>query len=501
MSSKDQAKVSRRRINLETVVFSAEQEVTVPARIKIPDSTQYLLQPILMLPKDKVSVFHGPGKIRVQGQLEGILSYVDSAEQVHTLAVPAQEFVAAFTAPALSPGVRLTADVQIDGIEVDQGEGNVANITAYIIINLRAFQTQEVEMVSAVSGGALRAETNSVRLQQVIKEIGAKQTVALLLPTQPEMAPVGTELCIGNLSWQVEEGRLRAAGLVLAKVYCLNGDGEVKVLLGQQDFGLELDFDAPEIGEGSLICSFEKASLANVSEGTALELELVLKATATGYREQMTDYVSSLTGADSQQKTIQLRNRIGEGEFKVTLEGNCPFASQPQAIDQVLPRVRIIESQALEGKILVRGLLTLNIYYTDESDQRRVLVQEEEFSQFFDLEGCVRGYAVKSWAWPEGADCAEGRYAVPVLMRVEVIEEVEFTAVTDVHVVDPSQVPANASVILYMVKTGDSLFSIARKFNTTQELLWEYNGLSEQDGLEPGQKLIIPVYQTRFKVQ
>lgn len=501
MSSKDQAKVSRRRVYLETVVFSAEQEVTVPASIKVPDSAQYLLQPVLMLPKDKLSIFQGPGKIRVQGQLEGILSCVDSDEQVHTLAVPAQEFMAAFTVPVLSPGVRLEADVRIDGIEVDQGEGNVANITAYIFINLWALQSQEVEMVSAVSGGDLLAETGIVRMQQIIKEIGAEKTMTLRLPLEREMVPSGAELCFGNLGWQVEEGRLRAAGLVLAKVYCLTGDGGVKLVSGSQDFDLELDFEAPEINESSLACSFIKADLNAVSDGGELELELGLKATATGYREQMTEYVSSLTGADSQQRTIQLRNRIGEGEFKVTLDGNCPFASLPQSIDTVLPKVRIIESQALEGKILVRGLLTLNVYYTDESGLRRVLVQEEEFSQFFDLEGSARGYSVKSWAWPEDAECAEGRYTVPVLMRVEVIEEVEFRAVTDVHVVDPTQVPVNASVILYIVKKGDSIFSVARNFNTTQELLWEYNGLSEQDCLQPGQKLLIPVYQTRFKVQ
>lgn len=39
MSNSGLAKVSRRRYNLETVVFSAQQEVTVPAGLKIPVST------------------------------------------------------------------------------------------------------------------------------------------------------------------------------------------------------------------------------------------------------------------------------------------------------------------------------------------------------------------------------------------------------------------------------------------------------------------------------
>lgn len=497
MPRKDQAKVSRREYTLETVVFSAQQEVTVPASIKIPEGTQYMLQPLLMLPKDRLTIIQGPRKIRVQGELEGILSCVGSAEEVSTLAVPALEFMAAFTAPALGAEVRLEADLKFDGVEVDQGEGSVANITAYIIISLRAVQTQGMEIVTAVNGGDLQVETNSVRVQNILEEIPTQQAISMQLSLPPETAPAATELSIGNLSWQVDEGRLTAEGIILAKVYCLTGEGKIDLLTGRQDISFEMDFAAPEVRESSLDCSFEGVSLTTVDQGAAIELSFGLKATAKGYSQQIAEYVSSIAGADSQQKKVQLRNRIGESEFKMNLEGNCPFASTPQDIELVLPRVRIIEAQPLEGKILVRGLLTLNIFYTDDNQMRRVMVQEEEFSQFFDLAGSLRGYAVRPWVWPEGADCSQGRYTVPVLIRVEVFEEVEFMPITDVHVVDPSQVPAHASVILYTVKSGDSLFSIARRFNTTQELLWGYNKISEAEGLVPGDKLIIPVYQIK----
>lgn len=493
----DQAKVSRRQINLEAVIFSAEQEVTVPASIKIPDSTQYLLQPVLTLPKEKITISQAPGKIRVQGQLEGILSCVDSGEQVRSLALPALDFVAAFSVPALNPEVKLQAEVRIDGTEVDLSESHGANVTVYLIINLWVSQTQEVEIVAAAGGGGLQVKTGNVRLQHIIKEISAPQTIELHLLEGQGLVPAATELCLGNLRWQVEAGKLSAEGLVLVKVYCLTTEGHVRVVPGEQAFTLDLDFAAGEVSECSLAYSFEKVSLTPGVAG--LNLEIVLKAIATGYREQVTEYVSGLTGADSQLKMIRLKNRIGEGEFKVTIEGDCAFTGQTPTCDLVLPRVRIIESQALEGKILVRGLLTLNLFYTDEAGLNRVLVQEEEFSQFFDIEGSMRGYTVKPWAWPGTPLCAEGRYSAPVLIRVEVLEEVEFTAITDVHIVDPTMAPVNASIILYVVRRGDNLFSVARKFNTTQEMLWEYNGLTEGDDLEPGQKILIPVYQAKIQ--
>src|SRR5690554_1741415 len=104
MSNSGLAKVSRRRYNLETVIFSAQQEVTVPAGLKIPVSTQYVLQPFLVVPREKVIILPGPGKIRVQGQTEGFLSYVDRDESVSTLPVPPTEFIASFAVPSAVQG-------------------------------------------------------------------------------------------------------------------------------------------------------------------------------------------------------------------------------------------------------------------------------------------------------------------------------------------------------------------------------------------------------------
>ena len=148
--------------------------------------------------------------------MEGIVSCVGSGEEVSTLPVPALEFMAAFC-PGSRSQVRLEADMHFDGVEAGLSEGNVANITAYIVISLRALQTQGVEIVNAVKGGDLLAETNSVRVQSIMEEIASQQNISMQFALPPETAPAATELCIGNLSWQVEEGSLTAEGIVLAK--------------------------------------------------------------------------------------------------------------------------------------------------------------------------------------------------------------------------------------------------------------------------------------------
>lgn len=45
---------------------------------------------------------------------------------------------------------------------------------------------------------------------------------------------------------------------------------------------------------------------------------------------------------------------------------------------------------------------------------------------------------------------------------------------------------------VYTVKRGDSLYEIARKNNTTVDILLSTNGLEKDDYLYPGQELLIP---------
>lgn len=487
------AKISRRRFNLETTVFSAQQEVTVPAALKIPVDTQYLLQPLLVVPRDKIAVQKGAGKVRVQGQLTGFISCVDSEETAHTFPLQPLEFVTSFSVHEAAPDACWEADVALDGVEVDRGEGDTANVTVYLTVSLRGAQLAETELVTAASGATLSVETRGIRLQNIIEERKAEKTLSVKL-SHTEGIPVAADVCVANLSWQVTGGKLAAQGTVKVKVYRLQEKGgAVAIAQGGEDFQFELDFASTDVAD----CTLQCLPALTILEPEAPEVLVTLRCKAVGYREEREEYVAGVSGADSLSRRICLRNRIGESEYKLNIEGQVSFPNPSVQINQLLPRVRILETQALDGRVLIRGLLSLHIYYSGEEGRNKVLVQEEEFSHHLELRGCAAGYTVRAWAWPESGFCTVEDYSVPVILRVEAVEDVEFDAVTDIHVVDPGFVPVNASVVLYIAGKEDSLFSIARKFNVSQEMLMEYNGLSSPE-ISCGQKLLVPVYQMKY---
>jgi LysM repeat protein len=66
--------------------------------------------------------------------------------------------------------------------------------------------------------------------------------------------------------------------------------------------------------------------------------------------------------------------------------------------------------------------------------------------------------------------------------------DIDATATAYASVIRPSPTPA----ALYTVQSGDTLSSLAERFNTTIEALTAANGITDPNALQPGQTLLIP---------
>ena len=73
-----------------------------------------------------------------------------------------------------------------------------------------------------------------------------------------------------------------------------------------------------------------------------------------------------------------------------------------------------------------------------------------------------------------------------------VSEEKEGEIITEIDFDESGTVaPYGASAIIYVVKKGDSLWSIAKEYNTTMEDILLLNDIENPDLIYPNQKLLI----------
>lgn len=58
----------------------------------------------------------------------------------------------------------------------------------------------------------------------------------------------------------------------------------------------------------------------------------------------------------------------------------------------------------------------------------------------------------------------------------------------------------NEYVSYYTIKTGDTLYGIARMFNVNPKLVAELNGINMEDYVYPGMNLILPVKGVQYYI-
>ena len=79
-----------------------------------------------------------------------------------------------------------------------------------------------------------------------------------------------------------------------------------------------------------------------------------------------------------------------------------------------------------------------------------------------------------------------------VVLSGRILYEINKEFICDVVEGEGEKPQKKASIIIYVVGEGDTLWSLAKKYNTTVADLAKINSFEESDHIETGQKIIIP---------
>ena len=182
----------------------------------------------------------------------------------------------------------------------------------------------------------------------------------------------------------------------------------------------------------------------------------------------------------------------------VKLEEDCPSILQVLKVSgkPVLDNIEI-----LEDKILAEGVIECKILYITNNDEYPMYCFNTviPYSQAIDAKGskpetvktdinaCLEHIGVNMLSDKD----VEIRCAVN--FDAVVTKDKELSFITDVSFEDIDEAFLNgiASMIIYVVQPGDTLWCLAKKFNTTVDDIVELNDIENPDLIYPGQKLLI----------
>ncbi|MCL2188769.1 MAG: DUF3794 domain-containing protein [Defluviitaleaceae bacterium] len=242
-------------------------------------------------------------------------------------------------------------------------------------------------------------------------------------------------------------------------------------------------------------------------EDRVIELDLTMGVQTKVYA---TDTLSILEDAYSTEKQLQLekttirvprliclnRNQTPVKEM-VTLGTDAPDMLQ---VFRVRGQAYLDEIKTLEDKVVVEGAITTDILYVAESDAQplgsyRTIVP---FRQVIEAKGTLPHMRVSVDTSIDHATFnmlspRETEVRFMLTFNTQVIEEEEARIINNITFADLDPEASNhmASMTVYVTKPNDTLWKIAKKYNTPLDELLAVNDIEANTKLHSGQRLLV----------
>lgn len=157
----------------------------------------------------------------------------------------------------------------------------------------------------------------------------------------------------------------------------------------------------------------------------------------------------------------------------------------------------VLNTQYIEDKIIIEGLVDLNLYYLKgEIEEIATMKEEIPFRSYLTIGELENEPIINADIMLESIDYTleEGRLKINgnVKNHITVDKETKIKILTNIEETDRLIDKTNRpSITIYMVQKGDKLWNIAKRYNTTMEEIIVTNDITSPSTLMQGEKIII----------
>lgn len=303
-----------------------------------------------------------------------------------------------------------------------------------------------------------------------------------------------------DFSWEQGSEGVNIKGELVTIAYFLYGEeGEFKE--NRQQFSRHIPL--PQLKKGSRTAVFPRVTnifheILEDKVRQSADIHLFVKVT----RSIQQEVISDIQGVSIRKEHLLFYEPSGTAEESLELIQKLSLP-HPRRIAAGFGRLLRLDAGPRDGAVAVNGTIEKNVYYLIEP--------EEEFEE----EETKKGKLPVAFKSSDDFECT--LYLPGVDLGSEVAAFFAFGAVDfvptenetlqisharlevrsyrrrGVPVVVPYRVEPGTSFVIYAVKPGDTLLKIARSYGVKPEALAAANNLEEEDPLQPGEKLLIPM--------
>ena len=512
--------MSKEKIILDKPIGVEKVQVMIEGDIIVPD-----------IKPDIAKVLQIDGKVYIEnteaiservscdGKVDIVILYLSEGanRRIHSMKheFPINDFIHVDHA---EKGMNVYTEAEIQYIDHMVLNGRKMNIKAVVELRSKVTETIENEVVTHVDGVQdVQVLKDGLTLSRTLQEVKEKRIIKdqINVPMgKPNMREtLKMDIKVLNKEIKIMEDKVIVKGEL--NVCCLYaGDSDQQpVDFIERDISFAESIEIAGTREGmygdvdvSILETYGEINEDDDGEERIYNIEVVLGINS---KIQHTEKIDLLKDCYAPMENLQLKKQ--EIPYKQIVCKNRTQTVIKEAIEiekgepnilqiyNVLGKVNVDEMRVIDDKVIVEGSIDCNLLYLASDDHSPLYAHQATvpFRQVIETKGSAIDMKVDLKAYIENVSFnmlspteVEIRFVISfdtkvtrdmtLSMIVDVVEE-EF----DMRIVD--EMP---SIIIYVVQTGDTLWKIAKKYNTTVETLKEVNDL-DTDLIYPGQKLLI----------
>lgn len=502
--------VTKQNVTINKLVSTKKEMVTIEGDMIVPDVKPDILNTIDTV--GNVCIYKKEvldGKVRFDGSVNLNVIYLADSENDTTRGLTtALDFTQIIDVDNCRSGMQLRNNITIKEIECKVLNGRKINTKVVLEIDIYIYSNEEINILKEINSiEGVQTLNSNMQINNLVGtgccRASAKDNISL--EEGDCLAEIlKTEVKLVNSEMKVSYNKVLLKSDACVKIMYLTENGDIKVV--SSNIPVMGFIDIPNVSENNLLnCCYEIKNVLikpNSSEQHSLyieiEFEICCDATDTMEIESIQDMYCPNSNLEFKQKEVNTitNKQINKNICNIKERIFIPEISSNKIYDvEVNPSINSLN--VLNGRIIYEGDLKLNFIFSSNStngiDTKRYLLP---FTYNIDNENINQNKTINTTV-----NCIDDEFVVTsdgmidCKVNLEFINEMYENA--NINIIDEVEMKedgnnSNPSMIVYIVKEGDTIWEIAKKYKTTMQEIININNLDNGDEIFVGEKLFIP---------
>lgn len=501
--------VNKEQLTLNKLICEKKETIVVQGDMIVPDSKPDILNTIDT--SGIISIYKKEaldGKVRIDGNISMYIMYLteNSEDKIRGLNTNL-DFSENFIIPECTNEMKSLVETSIKSIECKVLNGRKLSIKASVETKIKVFWAEETSVVSDINDNNIQALKPTYRINTLV---GSGETKSYLKETMPidnvdNLAEIlKANICLVDKDIKVSYNKILAKAEIEVQIMYLTEDNRVNTV--EAKLPVVGFVDIQNVLENN-ICdsSFELKNIIikpNSVEEHSIYVELEIEISCQSYEEKeisiIQDLYSVCNDVNYTKNTVRtMSNKNNRCEtLSVREKINVPEIRDNRIVNvDVTPVIQ--NENRMNSKVKYDGELNLMITYADNSgvgiNNKNVTIPFEFTIDEINISNSTKidiqmEIKAKDFIVQSGGDI---NVNVDVQFNMNAYDDVELDIIDDVTE-EEGEEAQDYSVVIYVVKPGDSLWNIAKQFKSTVDDIARVNGIEDTNRIRAGEKLYIP---------